>query len=88
MAALTGLPIRTARQLAEETTTDDDPVWLANVNSATQTVLSGTVAGLQNAGDAASTAGAADYERLDVAVRRTAPCRRTPRVASRRTSPA
>jgi malonate decarboxylase epsilon subunit len=68
MAAVTGLPIRTAGQLAEQTTTDDDPVWLANVNSATQTVLSGTVAGLQRAGDAARTAGAADYERLDVAV--------------------
>ena len=43
-------------------------MWPANVNSATQTVLSGTVAGLQRAGDAARAAGAADYQRLDVAV--------------------
>jgi malonate decarboxylase epsilon subunit len=88
MAALTGLPIRTARQLAEETTTDEQPVWLANVNSATQTVLSGHLAGLQRAGDAARTAGAADYERLDVAVARTVPCRRIRRAGSQRTSPA
>jgi malonate decarboxylase epsilon subunit len=68
MAALTGLPIRTARQLTEQTSTDDEPLWLANINSATQTVLSGTAAALQKASHAARTAGAADYERLDVAV--------------------
>ncbi|WP_433556234.1 ACP S-malonyltransferase [Pseudonocardia xinjiangensis] len=66
MAALTGLPIRAARQLVEDLPTDD--VWLANVNSATQTVLSGTTAALQVAGHAARAAGAADYQRLDVTV--------------------
>jgi malonyl CoA-acyl carrier protein transacylase len=68
MAAITGLPIRAAQLLAERTSTDDDPLWLANVNSATQTVLSGTAKALQNASHAARTAGATDFERLDVAV--------------------
>lgn len=65
MAALTGLPIRAARQLLAEPAGD---VWLANVNSATQTVFSGTVAALQRVGHAARAAGATDYQRLDVAV--------------------
>jgi malonate decarboxylase epsilon subunit len=68
MAALTGLPIRATGELVEQTSTDDDPLWLANINSATQTVLSGTAAALQSAGNAARAAGATDYERLDVAV--------------------
>jgi len=66
MAALTGLPIRAARQLVAEPA--DDEVWLANVNSATQTVFSGTVAALQRVGHAARAVGATDYQRLDVAV--------------------
>ena len=68
MAALTGVPIRAARELVEQTSTDDDPLWLANINSATQTVLSGTAAALRSAGHAARAAGATDYDRLDVAV--------------------
>ncbi|WP_036438586.1 ACP S-malonyltransferase [Mycobacterium sp. URHB0044] len=67
MAAITGLPIRSAQLLAERTGTDADPLWLANVNSATQTVLSGTATALHDASHAARTAGATDFERLDVA---------------------
>jgi malonyl CoA-acyl carrier protein transacylase len=68
MGAVAGLSIRAARQLVEQTSTDNDPLWLANVNSATQTVVSGTGAALRKASHAARTAGATDYERLDVAV--------------------
>ena len=68
MAALTGLPTRIAWEITQQVRTDDDPVWVANVNSATQTVLSGTTVALQKAADAAATSGAAAYERLDVSV--------------------
>ena len=43
-------------------------VWMANINSATQTVLSGSRAALPLAAQAAEDAGAADFEFLDVAV--------------------
>lgn len=65
MAALTGLSIRGALQLVEEVSSDDDPVWLANINGETQTVLSGTATGLDRAAHAA---GAAAYELLNVRV--------------------
>ncbi len=65
MAVVTGLPARTARQLTEQLPTD---LWVANINSATQTVLSGSRAALQRAAQAAEAAGAADFEALDVAV--------------------
>jgi malonate decarboxylase epsilon subunit len=41
---------------------------VANVNGATQTVLSGTAAGLANAAHAAEVAGAAAFDLLDVSV--------------------
>jgi malonate decarboxylase epsilon subunit len=41
---------------------------VANVNSATQTVLSGTASALQRAADVSARAGALNYERLDVAI--------------------
>jgi malonate decarboxylase epsilon subunit len=68
MAAVTGLPNRAAAALAEQVGTDGDPLWVANVNGATQTVLSGTAVALDRAADAAQAAGASDCERLDVAV--------------------
>lgn len=68
MAAVTGLPIRATVQLVERLHTDDEPLWVANVNSATQTVLSGSVAGLRAAAVAAEEAGAGDFTTLDVAV--------------------
>jgi malonate decarboxylase epsilon subunit len=68
MAAVTGLPTRSACQIAQQVATADDPVWLANINSATQTVFSGTASALRKVADAANSAGALNYERLDVAV--------------------
>lgn len=68
MAAVTGLPVRSAEDLVEQTGTDAEPLWLANVNSATQTVLSGSAAALDAASAAASRSGARSFERLDVAV--------------------
>ncbi len=68
MAAVTGLPTRAAEQLAIDLTTSRDPLWVANVNSATQTVLGGTITALDAASRAAAEAGATAFERLDVAV--------------------
>jgi malonyl CoA-acyl carrier protein transacylase len=68
MAALSGLPTRSACQIAHQVGTADDPVWVANINSATQTVLSGTATAVQRAADAARIAGAFNYERLNVTV--------------------
>jgi malonyl CoA-acyl carrier protein transacylase len=68
MAAVTGLPTRPACQIAQQVATADDPVWVANINSATQTVFSGTASALRKVADAAKIAGALNYERLDVAV--------------------
>lgn len=68
MAALTGLPTRSACQIADQVATDDDPIWVANINSATQTVFSGTATALQRADDAARIAGAFNYERIHVSV--------------------
>ena len=68
MAAVTGLPTRTAQQLAERTSTAEAPVWVANINTATQTVLGGTATALAAAHEAARLAGATAFDRLDVAV--------------------
>jgi malonyl CoA-acyl carrier protein transacylase len=68
MAALTGLPTRSSCAIAQEVGTADDPIWVANINSATQTVFSGTASALQKAADAAKIAGALNYERIDVSV--------------------
>ena len=68
MAAVSGLPTRTAAEIAREVSTDNDPIWVANVNSATQTVFSGTASALQRAADVSARAGALEYERLDVAI--------------------
>jgi malonate decarboxylase epsilon subunit len=68
MAALTGLPTRSACQMADQVATADDPLWVANINSATQTVFSGTTTALTRAADAARIAGAFNYERINVSV--------------------
>ena len=65
---MTGLPTRVAVEIAREVSTDDDPIWVANVNSATQTVFSGTAVALQRAAAAAGRMGGSNCERLDVAV--------------------
>ena len=68
MAAVRGLPTRLASQVAEQGSTVDDPVWVANVNTATQTVISGTATGLERAAGLAERLGASAFDRLDVAV--------------------
>jgi malonate decarboxylase epsilon subunit len=68
MAAVSCLPTRTASAIADQVGTADDPIWVANINSATQTVFSGTASALQKAADVAGRAGAVNYERLDVSV--------------------
>jgi malonate decarboxylase epsilon subunit len=68
MAAVTGLPSAAAQRLADVAATAGDPLWVANVNSATQTVLSGTATALAAAGHAAEKLGARAFERLDVSV--------------------
>lgn len=68
MSAVSGLPTTAVARLVADVRTDDDPLWVANVNAATQTVASGTDLALRRAADAASRAGAQSCERLDVAV--------------------
>ncbi len=68
MAAITGLSPRAARQLAASVTSGRNPAWVANVNSASQTVLGGTAVALSAAREAADAAGATKFERLEVAV--------------------
>jgi len=68
MAAVTGLPTRSASQVVDQVSTAKDPIWVANINSSTQTVFSGTASALQKAAHAAKIAGALNYERLDVSV--------------------
>ncbi|MBB5168225.1 ACP S-malonyltransferase [Mycobacterium sp. AZCC_0083] len=68
MAAVTGLPIRAAVQLVARVHTDDEPLWVANVNGSSQTVVSGSASALREAAVAAKAAGARDYTLIDVAV--------------------
>jgi malonate decarboxylase epsilon subunit len=66
MAAVVGLPTRTVRVIAVAVSTSGDPVWVANVNSASQTVLGGTVGGLLVAEQHARHAGARSFQRVEV----------------------
>lgn len=68
MSVLRGLPTRSAVEIAGAVATIDDPIWVANINSATQTALSGTASALQACADVSRRAGALACERLDVAV--------------------
>ena len=64
MAAVVGLPIRAARGLTDQHT----DLWVANINSATQTVLSGSRSALLSAAAKADAEGAGSLETLDVDV--------------------
>jgi len=68
MAALVGLRLPAVRALVQSTATDQDPLWIANINAADQVTLSGTNTALRRAAHAAARAGAQRLERLDVAV--------------------
>jgi malonate decarboxylase epsilon subunit len=67
MAALTGLRLRAVGDLVNAEAADDN-LWVANINAVDQVVLGGTVAALENARQAAQSAGARRFEMLDVAV--------------------
>lgn len=66
MAAIKGLATPAVSQLVDQCTTPENPLWIANYNTATQTVLSGTVQALKIAEAAAHTCGASAFELLDV----------------------
>ena len=68
MAAVIGLRAPAVRALADRVGTPDDPVWVANINSADQIVLSGTIAGLERAKDASRRGGARRWDTLDVTI--------------------
>jgi malonate decarboxylase epsilon subunit len=68
LTAIVGLKEDQVAALIREADTRDDPVYLGNVNSAEQIVISGSLTGMQKVGSAALQAGARKVERLDVAV--------------------
>jgi malonate decarboxylase epsilon subunit len=68
MAAVKGLPVRAAQRLVDDVDSTDEPLWVANINGATQTVVSGTAAALATTAQAAQAAGARAFEPLDVPV--------------------
>lgn len=68
LTAIVGLKEDQVTALIREANTPDDPVYLGNVNSADQIVISGSLSGMQKVSNAASQAGARKVERLDVAV--------------------
>ena len=68
MAALRGLGLASVRSLLGALATDSDPLWIANINSADQIVVSGTRAALDTLRRHAPAAGARDLTILDVAV--------------------
>jgi malonate decarboxylase epsilon subunit len=76
MAAVSGLPTRTAAEIVQKIAATGQSIWVANINSATQTVFSGSASALHAADDAAGQAGALNYELLDVAVASHCPIQR------------
>lgn len=68
MAAVTGLATRTAREMVAQLYSAEHPLWLANINSASQSVISGTTEAIRAATEAARLAGAAACDVLDVSV--------------------
>jgi malonate decarboxylase epsilon subunit len=68
LTAIVGLKEDQVTALIMEANTPDDPVYLGNVNSADQIVISGSTTGMRKVANAALQAGARKVERLDVAV--------------------
>jgi malonate decarboxylase epsilon subunit len=68
LTAIVGLKEDQVIALIMEANNPDDPVYLGNVNSADQIVISGSLTGTQKVANAALQAGARKVERLDVAV--------------------
>lgn len=68
LTAIMGLNEDQVTALIMEANSPGDPVYLGNVNSADQIVISGSMTGMQKVSNAAMQAGARKVERLDVAV--------------------
>jgi malonate decarboxylase epsilon subunit len=68
LTAIVGLKEDQVIALITEANNPDDPVYVGNVNSADQIVISGSLNGMQKVSTAAVQAGARKVERLDVAV--------------------
>jgi malonate decarboxylase epsilon subunit len=68
MAALRGLSLASAAALLGSLSTDHGPLWIANINSADQIVVSGTRTALDTLRRHAPAAGARDLKILDVNV--------------------
>jgi malonate decarboxylase epsilon subunit len=68
MAALRGLDLASVRSLVGSLATDNDPLWIANINAADQIVLGGTRAALDTLRHHAPAAGARDLEILHVTI--------------------
>ena len=68
MAALRGLDLASVRSLVGSLATGNDPLWIANINSADQIVLGGTRAALDTLRRHAPAAGARDLKILDVTI--------------------
>jgi malonate decarboxylase epsilon subunit len=68
LTAIVGLNEDQVTALIREADTPDNPVYLGNVNSAEQIVISGSLNGMQKVSRAALQAGARKAQRLDVAV--------------------
>jgi malonate decarboxylase epsilon subunit len=68
LTAIVGLKEDQVTALIREAHNPSDPVYLGNVNSADQIVISGSLTGMQKVSNAALQAGARKVERLDVAV--------------------
>jgi malonate decarboxylase epsilon subunit len=68
LTAIVGLREDQVDALVSEANTPDDPVYVGNVNSADQIIITGSDNGRQKVSDAALQVGARKAERLDVAV--------------------
>ena len=68
MAAVLGLRSAAVGALADQVTTPDEPVWIANINAADQIVLSGSIAALERSKAASRLAGARRWEALEVTI--------------------
>jgi malonate decarboxylase epsilon subunit len=68
LTAIVGLKEDQVAALIRETDTPENPVYLGNVNSADQIVITGSHKGMEKVASAALQAGARKAERLDVAV--------------------
>jgi malonate decarboxylase epsilon subunit len=68
LTAIVGLTEDQVTALIREADTPDNPVYLGNVNSADQIVITGSENGMKKVASAALKTGARKAERLDVAV--------------------